>query len=123
MKKPLLPLLFLFFQPALADETALTKCRQIENIAERASCYDEFVDSHSRMEPSDRIEAIATSVRESANRKITVTLDNGQTWRQLDSRHMPLKSGEAVIIRKASLSSYLMEKKSGSRSIRVKRAN
>ena len=33
------------------------------------------------------------------------------------------KYGEAVIVRKASLSSYLMEKQSGSRSIRVKRAN
>lgn len=167
MKKTLLALLFLLVQPALADEKALTKCRQIDDIAERAFCYDEFVDTRLLMEPRDsvetsasperavskalpdaqslfgandaeakrivettlaieqidQIEAIAIDVRESANRKLTVTLDNGQIWRQLDNKPMLLESGDPVIIRKASLSSFLMEKKSGSRSIRVKRTN
>lgn len=70
-----------------------------------------------------QIEAIVTYVRKSANKKLTVTLDNGQIWRQLDNQPMPLKSGETVIVRKASLGSFLMEKRSGSRSIRVKRVN
>jgi len=166
MKKMLLTLLF-FAQPALTAEEALTKCRQIEEIAERVVCYDKIVDSHFPMESSDsvetitppelaessaipdaqslfgtndaeakriveislaieqisEIEAIVTDVRRSSNKKLTVTLDNGQVWRQLDNQPLPLKSGEAVIVRKASLGSYLMEKQSGSRSIRVKRAN
>ena len=167
MKKLLLPLLFLFVQSALADDAALTKCRQIEAIAERVSCYDDFVDTHLPMESSssvatstppevaessvfpdaqslfgtsdteakrivqttlaieqiDQVEAIVADVRKSASRKLSVTLDNGQIWRQLDSKPMRLKSGETVIVRKASLGSFLMEKESGSRSIRVKRAN
>ena len=162
----LLTLLF-FAQPALTAEEALTKCRQIEEIAERVVCYDKIADSHFPMESSDsvetstppeiaessavpdaqslfgtndaeakrivetslaieqisEIEAIVTGVRRSSNKKLTVTLDNGQVWRQLDNKPLPLKSGEAVIVRKASLGSYLMEKQSGSRSIRVKRAN
>ena len=176
MKKLLLPLLFLFAQPALAAEEALTQCRQIEAIEERVACYDKIVDSQYPMdsgdsvetstppelvaaetvpdEPAtetvpdaqslfgtsdaeakrivettlaieqiDQIEAVVTGVRRSVSKKLTVALDNGQIWRQLDNQPLHLKSGEAVIIRKASLGSFLMEKKSGSRSIRVKRAN
>ncbi len=70
-----------------------------------------------------QIEAEVVKVRKSARRKLTIVLDNGQTWRQLDNQPMPLKSGEVVVIREASLGSFLMEKKAGSRSIRVKRAN
>ncbi len=75
------------------------------------------------IEQINQIVAIVTDVQKSATKKLTVTLNNGQIWRQLDSQRMRLKSGETVIIRKASLGSYLMEKQSGSRSIRVKRAN
>jgi hypothetical protein len=52
-----------------------------------------------------------------------VVLDNGQTWRQLDNKALHLDSGETVVIRKASLGSYQLEKESGSRRIRVKRLN
>lgn len=150
MKKLFPPLLLLFALPAVAADDALLECRQIEDIAERVACYDEIVDSQSEpdevpdaqslfgkndadakrivettldIEQIDRVEAVITDVRESANRKLVVTLDNGQTWRQLDNQPMRLKTGEAVIVREASLNSFLMEKKSGSRSIRVKRAN
>jgi len=189
MKKLLLPLLLLAqpAQPALTAEEALTKCRQIEETAERVVCYDKIEDSRFPTDSIDEdsidadsidadssdadssvrvelttppeatesnvvpdaqslfgtedaeakrlietslaieqiseIEAIVTNVRESASEKLTVTLDNGQIWRQLDNQPLHLKSGETVIVRKASLSSYLMEKKSGSRSIRVKRSN
>ncbi len=166
MKKMLLTLLF-FAQPALTAEEALTKCRQIEDIAQRVVCYDEFVDARSPMESSDsvatirppelaessaipdaqslfgmddaeakrivqtsmainlisQIEAKVTDVQKSTYKKLTVTLDNGQIWQQLDNQRMPLKSGETVVVREASLGSFLMEKKSGGRSIRVKRVN
>ncbi len=142
--------MFLFAQPAFAGEEAFTQCRPIEAIEERVACYDKLVDSLSEsdavpdaqslfgrndadakrivetslaIEQIDQVEAAVTEVRRSANRKLVVTLDNGQIWRQLDNQPMHLKSGESVIVRKASLNSFLLEKKSGSRSIRVKRAN
>ena len=153
--------------PSLAADTALTECRQIDDIEERVACYDEVVDSRYRSDTSvqadaaspptmaedqeapdaqslfgtndaearqivettlaieqiDHIEATVSDVRESAGDKMILTLDNGQVWRQLDSKTLHLKSGEVVIIRKASFSSFLLEKKSGSRSIRVKRVS
>ena len=82
-----------------------------------------IVEASLEIEQIDRIVATVTDVHQSTTRKLTVTLDNGQVWRQLDSRPMRLGAGEAVVIRKASLGSFLMEKQSGGRSIRVKRAD
>ena len=150
MNRRLLPLLLLLAPPAFAAEEALTECRQIEGIEERVTCYDKVVDSLPApaavpdaqslfgrddaeakrivettlaIEQIDHVEAVVTEVQHSATRKLLVTLDNGQVWRQLDNQTMRLKSGESVVIRKASLNSFLMGKKSGGRSIRVKRAN
>lgn len=75
------------------------------------------------IEPVDNIEAKITDVQELATRKLLISLQNGQVWRQLDNQRLPLKTGETVIIRKASLGSFLMEKSTGSRSVRVKRIN
>ncbi len=158
-------LLSLLPWPSFAADTALTECRQIDDIEKRVTCYDEVVDSRYRsesreaadaiappapagdrevpdaqslfgtddaearqivettleIEQIDRIEAAVSGVRKSAGDKMIVTLDNGQVWRQLDSKTLYLKTGEVVIIRKASFGSFLLEKKSGSRSIRMKR--
>lgn len=82
-----------------------------------------IVETSMAIEQISEIEAVVTDVRKSATRKLSVTLDNGQTWRQIDNQPLLLKRGEKVIVRKASLGSFLMEKQSGSRSIRVKRAD
>ena len=149
--KNLLSALLLFAPSVLAANEALTQCRQIEEIEERVACYDEIVDllyakptavpdaqslfgtndadakriveETLEIEQINQIEATVADVRMSATSKLTVALDNGQVWRQLDSKPLQLERGDGVIIRKASLGSFLLEKKSGSRSIRVKRAN
>ena len=149
--KKLLSALLLLAPSVLAANEALTECRQIEEIEERVACYDEVVDSlyakpdavpdaeslfgtndaeakriveeTLEIEQINQIEANVADVRMSSTGKLTVALDNGQVWRQLDSKPLRLESGDGVIIRKASLGSFLLEKKSGSRSIRVKRAN
>lgn len=41
--------------------------------------------------------------------------------RQIDNQRIPLRNEDKIIIREAALGSYLMEKLSGSGSIRVKR--
>ena len=82
-----------------------------------------IVETRLAIEQIDKIQAVVTDVQKSVSKKLTLSLDNGQVWRQLDSRPLSLKIGEAVIVRKASLGSFLMEKQSGSRRIRVKRVN
>ena len=57
-------------------------------------------------------------------RQITMSqqqLDNAQIWEQLDSSRLTLKTGEGILIKSARLGSFLLEKQTGSRSIRVKR--
>ena len=81
----------------------------------------QIVETTLAIEQIDEIEATVAEARESAGEKLIVTLDNGQVWRQLDNKRLHLESGDAVIVRKASFGSFLLEKQTGSRSIRVKR--
>jgi hypothetical protein len=73
------------------------------------------------IEKLDQIQARVTGLKRSVDKKFTITLDNGQTWRQIDNQPIPLRNEDKIIIREATLGSYLMEKQSGSGSIRVKR--
>lgn len=75
------------------------------------------------IEQIDQVLAEVANVSRSASRKLVVTLENGQVWQQVDSQALHLKEGDAVVIRKASLGSYRLEKESGSRRIRVRRLN
>jgi len=73
------------------------------------------------LQRSDMIEATAQQVSRSAYSKLIVQLDNGQIWRQLDSAPLRLVKGDVIVIRKARFGSFLLAKKTGSTSIRVKR--
>ena len=73
------------------------------------------------IEKIDQIQATVTGLKRSVDKKFTITLDNGQIWRQIDNQRIPLRNEDKIIIREATLGSYLMEKQSGSGSIRVKR--
>ena len=82
-----------------------------------------IVEETYEIEPLNQITAKVTSVSKSSLKKLTITLDNGQTWRQLDYSPFRLRKGETVIIRAASLGSFLLRKESGSGSIRVSRTD
>lgn len=69
----------------------------------------------------DFIEAEVTLVQHTPYGELIVELDNGQLWRQIDSRSLRLKPGERVRISAASIGSFLLEKVTGSTSIRVRR--
>lgn len=53
--------------------------------------------------------------------KLSIQLDNGQIWRQIDSKKLLLKKGTEVIISRGVANSYFLEKASGSRKIRISR--
>ena len=74
----------------------------------------------------EKIEAKATKVKTNKFGKVTITLDNGQTWRQLssDSRKVRLKSDGtpySIVIRRTSFGGYMLRVNGSKRSIRVQR--
>jgi outer membrane usher protein FimD/PapC len=73
------------------------------------------------VESLDVLEATVEQMTRDRFGKLSITLSNRQTWKQSDSSRMNLRVGDEVHIKRAALGSYLLEKKSGSTSIRVKR--
>jgi hypothetical protein len=69
----------------------------------------------------DRIEAIVVKVSTSASRKMTLELDNGQTWRQTTSSSLRVSEGDEVVIKRRSFGSHSLSTKGTSRSMKVKR--
>ncbi len=69
----------------------------------------------------DRIEATIVKLSKTASGKVSVGLDNGQTWRQTTSSSLRLSEGDEVVIRRRTLGAYSMSKPDTSRSMRVKR--
>lgn len=67
------------------------------------------------------LDATVTQTLRNAAGKLVITLQNGQVWTQLDTTNLKLEAGEPVSIRKAALGSYLLQKQSGGRSLRVRR--
>ncbi len=55
--------------------------------------------------------------------KMSIRLTNGQLWRQIDSKRLRLEAGDQVVIERAAMSSYLLQKRAGSSRIRVKRVD
>jgi len=73
------------------------------------------------LEHIDQITSAIINVKRTAYKKLQLTLENDQVWRQLDREPIFLRAGDDVLIRSAKLGSYLLSKQSGSGSIRVKR--
>ncbi len=69
----------------------------------------------------DRLEAFISKVRYTASGKTVITLDNGQVWAQIDTSRLRLSDYDRVIIRRASLGSYMLNKVGSKTRIRVKR--
>ncbi len=83
------------------QKVALEKSANVDHL--------EFIDAH--VEQIDR----------NPLGKITIVLSNQQIWKQISSSRLHLKVGDSVHIERAALGSFLLEKSSGSSSMRVKR--
>jgi hypothetical protein len=69
-----------------------------------------------------QIEARITAVRKRPAGEYVLTLDNGQVWTQTETRDFPqFKVGDAVVIKRAMLGSFLLTLQKGSPSTRVQR--
>lgn len=84
---------------------------------------EKFVEKATGIESIDAIEARVAEVHRNPFGKLVIVLENKQRWIQLDSKRLNLATGEAVRIRRGAMDSFLMDKLTGSRSIRVKRTD
>lgn len=73
------------------------------------------------LEDPASLEATVAQTSRSAAGKLVIGLRNGQVWTQLDTTPLELEPGDPIRIRKAALGSYLLQKQSGGRRLRVRR--
>lgn len=119
-------LLLVIASPALADDDVLMKCREIDNDEKRLACFDEYVGKRfltveQVKEEPDPVKV--TAVSKNSSGRLTITLENGQVWRQTDSKTLRVSVGDGVFVRSKSLGSFMLSKETSSRSIRVKRVD
>lgn len=75
--------------------------------------------------PLEELKAVVTRVRRNAGDVVTVTLDNGQQWRQTGSYYFPIEDGNdlsvPVVIKPRLFSGYKLSPEGTARSISVER--
>jgi hypothetical protein len=72
----------------------------------------------------EEVKAALAGVRLNAEAQGVFTLDNGQTWRQIDTTRLTgMKSGQTVTVKRASLGSFMLLRASGGAGIRVRRVD
>ncbi|WP_143735738.1 hypothetical protein [Microbulbifer mangrovi] len=116
-------------------QAQLQQCSQFSNDKKRLACYDKLTGSlqqHAEKqfgqeqkqaveEAPESITATITKVDDGAYGKLIFTLDNGQVWRQTDTKRSILRDGDQISIERGAFGSFLMRKATGGRSMRVKR--
>jgi len=91
----------LFGRPASESERALRKTYGVES--------------------PDAIASKASAVARGGDRRLEITLDNGQAWRQEESVSFSVRVGDAIEIKAGALGAYYLQRNGKGRMIRVKR--
>lgn len=136
---------------AASATNTLHDCRQISDKLERLVCYDNLADAQQvnpqaqatpvvtapavvaskpeqtfgvtpkPIEKVDKIELTINKVKKNPYGALRLYFDNGQVWKQTDTRSFRLKSGDKVYIERAALGSFLLGIDGRNTTIRVKR--
>lgn len=140
--------LSLFLAATACFQSIVVDCSSVSDPETRLQCYDDAVKQIQRRptqtnnakpeelfgkspaevnraltgEPDLRaIQAQVVGVAEIAYGRVRLSLDNQQTWRQVDGVRLRVREGDLVIIERAFAGSYLLRKTTGGRQIRVER--
>jgi hypothetical protein len=121
--------------PATPRQTA--RCAGLQDDAARLTCYDalfratpqvaeaSFGLERQETRPSESLETIASPIallERLRDGTVRVTLANGQVWRQTDgSRQTLWRTGDRLLIERASLGSFLAAVEGSGRHVRVRR--
>jgi len=129
----------------------LSECQRINTGSARLTCYDALAQSlvkndvvadtaaemfgqdekkyRERLEAStgyketNSLQARVTDITRNAYGQFIVTLENGQVWRQFDSRRLRINVGDTVTIMKGRFGTFQLKKSSGTVTLRVRRVS
>jgi len=131
-------------------QNPISECRQIQQDDKRLACYDkisikniknkakqatakvadkpatkvdinEFGLKAKKENEPDAFVATVVKLKKNPYGLFTITLDNGQIWKQIDSRKFRLKVDNKIQIEKGALGSFKLKKVDSNASTRVKR--
>lgn len=100
--------------PAASGEQLFGKSDEAKNAAIAEAAGVENVSS---------ITMAVTSVARDPHGKITIKLDNGQRWRQVRTERFDVSVGDEVVIKRAILGSFTLQRKSGGKKTKVRRVD
>ncbi len=106
--------------PATAPQPSLQAAPQQSR--ESTFGFEQQIDEE-RREEFNSIRALVAKVDENALKRMVITLDNGQVWRQMESGSVRLKAGDEVIVERGLLGSFHLKRADSKRRIRVKRSS
>lgn len=70
----------------------------------------------------DSIRAIALKIELNPYKRMTITLDNGQVWKEAEKGYAKIKEGDEVIVERGMMGSFYIKKADSKRRSRVKRS-
>lgn len=97
----------------------------VKTQAEKESDFGgENIKKKQLQESGNALEAVVytvSNINKNIYKELTITFDNGQVWKQSDSRKLRLKKGDDVEISTAMLGTFFLKKVNTKKTIRVKR--
>ncbi|WNZ54983.1 hypothetical protein QT397_19210 [Microbulbifer sp. MKSA007] len=130
-------LLILSSSPIFADslKNQVKSCSEIKPQEGRLTCYDQIANSLDQQEVKEfgqeqkriaeeapnQIEAEIVAIQMAAHQKRMISLNNGQIWKQNDSKGVNWKIGDLVVVERAMFGSFFMKPADGGPKLRVKR--
>lgn len=142
MKYPLLIMLIGFTPVLFADSklvSAHQACAKVKNNTERLACFDAITlpqvippvkqaqkefGIKEKAKPKEQITSLTATVakvKKSSRSGLTITLDNGQVWKQIGDTRFKLNSGDRIKIETGAFGSFKLRRVDGNKSIKVKR--
>lgn len=93
-----------------------------ELFGKSSSGVAESISGAAKVKIPDSLTATISGLAQARDGRVSMTLDNGQLWRQVDTTHLKLRVGDKVTIRAAMMGSFLLTRDGSKVSIRVSRA-
>ncbi|RVU39929.1 hypothetical protein EOE67_08440 [Rheinheimera riviphila] len=69
----------------------------------------------------EEISSVVKTVAQDLRKKLLITLENGQQWRQLDQEYLNIQAGDRCVVKRGAIGSFLLGIEGTKKKIRVRR--